>query len=243
MIKNFLLLTLLIFTFISCTDLLDEKDRLNPLDEAGDNYYPPVAWFLRDTIDGKFGNNVDVKVYIYDKNSDIDSLKYYLAGDSLFYSEAINVDYLDTLNKYDSTVVLDTLSFTKIKSYDSLVYADSVLAYSFKGYSDTVETYLTYLDSLNDTVFDTLIHVEDGDTIYVKDVSDTLNKMFYLKYAVYDSTPVLDTLDPVLDSTYYLYSSSLLFKASDTFNLFLKAVDSDGLESENSDSVLVQIGY
>ncbi len=84
---------------------------------------------------------------------------------------------------------------------------------------------LSYKDSTSDSTF--LFEQQDS-TLYII-------KLAMKHDSTFNDTSHID--NPVIGAVYDYYTSYFTFEAADTFQLFVIAVDNDGLESETQDSV------
>lgn len=240
--KLLILFSLIIsFLIFSCTETLDKEGRVNPFDSNGDNWYPPVIAIDNDTINGKTKDYTSISVTVYDQNSKINLIKWFLPNDSIIEIDSIKT-YTDTALGYDTIVKIDTSNYDTISKYDTTEYKVGLIDVDLSESKDTVQFLMFSLDSLNsDTVTDTVTFIEDADTIYLKEAVDSLFNVSKVVTSL-NIIPLLDTVKTItIGTVFYSYSSKFIFSYPDTFKLFALAVDEYGIESEVPDSVVVII--
>lgn len=242
--KTYLYLLILLL-LISCSDPLKEKGRINPLDPNGDNWFPPTVSIDIDTAFGTTNDYTLIPVTTYDFNSRIVKFKWYLENDSIIDVDSIKF-FADSLIGYDTIVTIDTSDYDTLITFDTNQVKSNILNVDKKEVNGITTFFLFSIDSSDtqsvpDTLFDTITFIEDSDTIFIEEIEDSFSVVSKV-VTLYDTIPNLDTVKTAaVDAIYYLYSSKFIFEESDTFQLFVKAIDEDGLESERADSVVVII--
>ncbi len=226
---------------LSCTEIPDKEDRINPFDSKGDNWYPPVVMVDQDTVFGEPKDYTPVSVTMFDYNSKISLIEWSLENDSVIEVDSIKA-FDDSTIVFDTIIKIDTSGFDTIAVYDTSDYKSNLIDVDLSEYKDTVTFIMFSLDSINsDTLKDTVTFLEDSDTIFIKSKVDSLINVSKI-VATYKTIPVIDTLKTVtMDAVYYSFSTKFIFESPDTLLLFVKVTDSDGIESEDKDSVVVII--
>lgn len=242
--KIYLYLIIVMF-LISCSDPLKEKGRINPLDSNGDNWFPPVVQVDVDTVSGKTNDYTILPVTAYDFNSRILKFKWYLENDSIIDVDSVKF-FTDSLIGYDTLISIDTAGYDTLIAFDTSEIKSNILNVDKKEVNGVITFFLFSIDSADtqsvpDTLIDTITFSENSDTVFIEEIKDSFSVVSQV-ITNYDTIPTLDTVKTAaVNTVYYLYSSKLIFTQPDTFQLFVKAIDEDGLESERADSVIVFI--
>ncbi len=230
-----LLMTLCLI--LTCFHIGDRDGRVNPYDPNGDNWFPPTVDILDTLLTAGVNDTVAVKVKTSDKNGTVEFL------DWMSVPEA--VDTIDSITGFNySIVIYDTVisvdKDTVDTNYDSdTVFYDSALSFIKTESGDSIVYTLT-IDSLHK---DTLVYDTASDTTFFKDWQDSDSIYFVymvVKIKEFVTENKIDTTF-VVDSAYYIYSSRFTFDATGLFELYVTAIDNDGIESECADSVTVII--
>lgn len=239
--KNLIFIILIGFCINSCTKTPGLEDRINPLDPEGDNWYPPVVMVDKDTVYGEAKDFTTVSVTMFDYNSKIVGLEWSLDNDSTIEIDSVK-KFNDSTIMFDTLVDVDTSGYDTVVVYDTSDYKTSLIDVDLAKNNDTVTFVMFSIDTVNsDTLKDTITFIEDSDTIYIKNMVDSLIDVSKIVTSN-GIIPIIDTINKVtIDAVYYNFSTQFVFESPDTLQLFVKAIDSDGLESKDKDSVVVII--
>lgn len=239
--KNLIFAVLVGLLILSCTETPDKEDRINPFDSKGDNWYPPVVMVDQDTVYGEVKDYTPISVTMFDYNSKISTIEWSLENDSVIEIDSVK-NFVDSTIVYDTIIKIDTSGFDTIAIFDTSDYKSNLIDVDLSEYKDTVTFFMYSLDTANgDTLADTISFLEDSDTIYIKTKVDSLINVSKIVTS-YEAFPVIDTLKTVaIDAVYYSFLTKFIFESPDTLLLYVKVTDSDGIESEEKDSVVIII--
>ncbi len=227
----------LVTSSLFCISIDKREGRVNPFDQNGDNWFPPTVDIIKDTITGNVGDTIEVKVKVNDQNGTPNSLNWTsepafidLMTDTITSFTASDTTYKDTVVEKDTLVDTTILVETKCDSTMDSTFQKTVL--------DTVRI-ITINDSL---LYDTLLtYLSTSDTTYRYELADSIYIIY--RTAPHDTAIMVTLLKDinVVDSIYDLFSLTFQLDTAGTFTLFVTAVDNDGVESVEEDSVVIII--
>lgn len=221
--------------YLSCFNIGDREGRINPFDSNGSNWFPPTVDIIDTVITGEIFDTVAIKVKTSDRNGMVKFLDWISIPEAIDTIDSIT-GFNDSIMTYDTVISSIEIPYDTTDEYDTSSFGSAV------GFSKTIEDdsviYIVTLDSNDidtmkyDTASDTTFFALFEDSTYqVKQVVEYDSILYNIDY---------DTTYPV-DSVYYIYSSRFIFDTTGLFELFVTAIDDDGLESEYADSVRVVI--
>jgi len=238
--------SLICVQFLFCTNTGERRERVNPYDTEGTNWYPPVVVLDDSVITTAVDSTITLTYKVNDQNGTVEYV--------LWRSESAGIDTVDTLEEKTATTieVYDTTIDTTITRIDTVLH-DSLLVDS----TDTTITkqividsvyLITVIDSITENVRYAFDSTSDDTSYILSYVFPDTNAPEDTTFIVYKKYPFDTTIDDsifdstiTLDSTFYSYTIPFQFSSADTITLFAAAVDDDSITSVQEDSVIIQI--